>query len=137
MNLLCCCGSGSWLILYLHGPLLLFHSFEPDDERESRAQVDGGEDEEKSIRQRPLHAKSLTRPEGAKGRQHDPDDELQRVFRHVRQWYARKSTYQDDQDTCKERAERGRSNSAGARDRACCRTHPEGDHNERHFESFE
>src|SRR5260370_25223304 len=37
------------------------------------------EDEEKNVRQRPHHAKCLTRPEGAKGRQHDADDELQRV----------------------------------------------------------
>ena len=69
-------------MLYRHVPLLLFHAFEPDDERERRAQVDGDEDEEKGIRKRPLHAKSLARPEGAKGRQHDPDDELERVFWH-------------------------------------------------------
>src|SRR2546430_505507 len=50
---------------------------------------------------------------------------------------ARESTYQDDQKACKERAERGRSNSTGPRDCACCRAHPKGDHNERHFESFE
>src|SRR6266849_2411191 len=103
-------------MLFRQVSLLLFHAFEPDDERESRAQVYGGEDEEKNIRQRPLHAKSLTRPEGAKGRQHDPDDELQRVFRHFRQWYAQERTCQDDQEASKERTQRSRSNTAGARD---------------------
>src|SRR5439155_17388655 len=47
------------------------------------------------------------------------------------------SAYQDDQEACKERAEGGGSNSAGARDGTCCRAHPKGDDNEGHFESFE
>ena len=92
-------------MLYRHDQSLLFHAFEPDDERESRSQVDGGEDEEKGIRKRPLHAKSLTRPEGAKGRQHDPNNELQRVFWHFRQWRSQKCTDHNDQDASKSRTQ--------------------------------
>jgi hypothetical protein len=93
---------------------LLLHAFEPLYNRERGNEIDANQDQQKGVRKGPRHAKAFSGPEGAKGRQHDANDEFERIFWHLRQRSAYQGTHNNHKQASKHSTQRGGSDAVQA-----------------------
>src|SRR4051812_41008369 len=98
-------------------------------EEEGEGREEGEQAEKRELVAGPRYARTLGRPEGAEGRQQEPDSELDRVL-----WDARERRVHEHSDGCDEHERRSCSR---CREPEPSLRAPERDHDERDFEALE
>src|SRR5579885_1308923 len=117
--------------------LSLFVLSEGRNQDEGGQQVDGEQDEEEGVGERPDNAEAFARPEGAEGGQHQADDKFERVLRHLRERRSHQRAEQDDQHAGDGRADGGGADAAGAATGVAHRAAAKSNHNKGHLKPFQ
>src|SRR2546430_2096122 len=100
------------------------------DQQERGDQVEGSQDEQKQVREWPVDAETLARPERAKGGEHDANNKLQGVLRDALEGSPHQGPDQDYQQAGRGRTQSGQANAVST-------ATAKGNDDEGHFEPFQ